>query len=527
MNKRLQTIIKQHFSSYSLIGLSLGTLFFVESLMPSLLPRETSTQAQLSAVLFVTGYGIGAFLGYAFKKYIYKIPKLRPQLRNTLHLVLVLAVLLMSFERTGYQATQAQALGIDIDPPHTVFVLIRTILIAWVLIFIGRATRKLAKYISSKIHKRVSRIVAASVGWAVVGILVYLFFSYLIFGLGLILENKSRTFDDNVQRPVSALKSGSQDSLVSWEGLGLKGRRFVGSAPTIEELSKLKPDAFEPIRVYVGVENESDTDKRADLLVQELERTGAFERSAIVLYTPSGTGWVNDVAVESAEYILGGDVASASLQYSTVSSFLQYVIDRDVAGTVSTVGFEKIYARLREIPEDTRPELFLYGESLGSLGSQAFFVDIEPEDIGDYIDGALWVGSPSASGLWSKLRSSNDAPVKFGTDATDLVEQGPWKDSRVAFISNNTDPVVWINSDLMFSAPEWLDDPYPDGVNARMRWRPFITFFQLAFELLSSSSVPSGNGHKYDDAIPSAMVEILNPLEWSDADTNQLENMVH
>src|SRR5690606_10554911 len=51
----------------SLTGLVLGTLFFVASLAPSLLPRSFALQGVLSGCSFAAGYGVGAFLAWLWR----------------------------------------------------------------------------------------------------------------------------------------------------------------------------------------------------------------------------------------------------------------------------------------------------------------------------------------------------------------------------------------------------------------------------------------------------------------------------
>ena len=48
--------------------------------------------------------------------------------------------------------------------------------------------------------------------------------------------------------------------------------------------------------MYAGLQT-ADTDKaRMDVLVSELERTGAFDRKVLVIVPTTGTGWIDPVA---------------------------------------------------------------------------------------------------------------------------------------------------------------------------------------------------------------------------------------
>jgi uncharacterized membrane protein len=67
---------------------------------------------------------------------------------------------------------------------------------------------------------------------------------------------------------------------------------------------------MEPIRVYVGLRAADTPAERAKLALEELKRAGAFERSTLIVITPTGTGWVDPGAMDSIEYLHHGDVAS-------------------------------------------------------------------------------------------------------------------------------------------------------------------------------------------------------------------------
>ena len=47
-----------------------------------------------------------------------------------------------------------------------------------------------------------------------------------------------------------------------------------------------------------------------------MDRTGAFDRSLIMLVSPTGTGYVNYVAVAAATYLTRATSPSSTLQYS-------------------------------------------------------------------------------------------------------------------------------------------------------------------------------------------------------------------
>ena len=67
-----------------------------------------------------------------------------------------------------------------------------------------------------------------------------------------------------------------------------------------------RPRAPTPVQVYVGLDNAPTARERVDLALAELERTGALDRSLLVLVSPTGTGYVNYVATAALQYLALG-----------------------------------------------------------------------------------------------------------------------------------------------------------------------------------------------------------------------------
>ena len=65
--------------------------------------------------------------------------------------------------------------------------------------------------------------------------------------------------------------------------------------------------------------------------VQELERTGAFDREVLAVVTVTGTGWVDPTAARSLEYEHHGDTAIVAQQYSYLPSWISFLVDADKA----------------------------------------------------------------------------------------------------------------------------------------------------------------------------------------------------
>src|SRR4029450_9111816 len=70
-----------------------------------------------------------------------------------------------------------------------------------------------------------------------------------------------------------------------------------------------------PVRTYVGFNSEPIYQTgRAELALAELDRTGAFDRSVLLLVSPTGTGWGDQTLIETAEFLTRGDIATCCSQ---------------------------------------------------------------------------------------------------------------------------------------------------------------------------------------------------------------------
>jgi len=513
--------------SFSILGLTIGLIVFAESLRPALLPINAPSQIIFSGLAAAIGYDIGLLLGLARKRFgILKEISLNIHFRYLLYAIFVLVGLYFTSSRLGWQNEQKILLQLDVIAIPAILVLLGSFVVAWLAVRTGILIRSLARFLTLRLRKRIEKILVYGAIWLLVMGLGYAVFSLSIFAIQILVESTSRSPTLSMVQPISPLRSGSSESLVSWDELEQKGQEFVSRRPDEVELRNLFDSGItlvEPIRIYASIANEPDLEKRVDLVMQEFERMRAFERKTIVMFTPTGSGWVNTVAIESAEYLTKGNVVSIAIQYSNRSAIPQYLINRDIAGDASLLLFSKIRQRIDLIPAETRPKVYIYGESLGSLGSQKIFVNKTIEEIAQQVDGALWVGSPSASELWSSLvgRRGGIAPiveegriVRFGTDAKDLMRlPGEWGPSRVAFLYNSTDPVVWFNWNLAYQSPEWLQEPRAPEISEHVRWQPLLTIAHLTFELVSAGHPPSGVGHNYNLKIPCAMASILQIQE--------------
>ena len=322
-------------------------------------------------------------------------------------------------------------------------------------------------------------------------------------------EQIEEAFDEP---PTSPLVSGGLGSLVAWETLSRQGRRNVATAVRPEEIERVmgEPAAAEPIRVFVGLESAPTEAERVALAMAELERTGAFDRELLMVISPTGTGYVNYVAVETAAYLTRGNVASVAMQYSLRPSPLS--LDRVAEGrTHYRMLIDAIHNRLRERPPERRPRVVLFGESLGAWTSQDAFAHRGTQALLDRgVDRAIWIGTPYMS-KWKEEVLKSDRPdvdralVGRFNDFGELEALDPEARRRLRYvmITHANDAVGHFGLDLLVRAPDWLGPAATRAatVPGAQQWRSPTTFIQTLVDMKNAANVVPGQfeakGHDY------------------------------
>ena len=123
----------------------------------------------------------------------------------------------------------------------------------------------------------------------------------------------------------------------------------------------------------MGLRSAGTPEARARLAVRELERTRAFDRKVLVVITVTGSGWVDPDAAVAIEQMYGGDTALVAQQYSYLPSWIAALMDPTASVEASSALFEAVHERWEQEPEATRPQLVVFGQSLGSYGAEAAF----------------------------------------------------------------------------------------------------------------------------------------------------------
>lgn len=304
-------------------GLITGVVFFILSLLPSLLPRSALIQGVVSGVTFMIGYGVGAAGQWAW--HYLEIPKPGGQIWRVLRWVLYgfLALLVVSglWRHVGWQNNIRDSFGMERISPVGWFTIVPVAaLTAALILILVRAFRKLFHFITRWLDRALPGRLARFLGGVVLVLILWgLYSGVLVNGFfaaaNALFEPRDATTNEGNEIPTSEFRSAGPGSLVGWDELGRQGRAFVSTGPSVDELNEFWGEgAMRPIRVYVGLKSADTLQDRAELLLEELIRTGAFGREHLVIATTTGTGYLEPNAMTALDYVTNGDVAIGGVQ---------------------------------------------------------------------------------------------------------------------------------------------------------------------------------------------------------------------
>lgn len=531
-------------SSFCGLGFVIGALFFAASLTPSLIPRSMEVQGILTGVAFSAGYGTGVIL-VGLWRYL-ELPYLSIKYLKFINLLVSAICLYLMYlalhHAADWQNSVRHVLSMEpVDSAYPVSVSILAILSFVMILFIARGLIGLGRIIANTLYRRFPRRVSIIAGVAITvalsitlanGVLV----NYTFRLLDASFQQIDALLEPDRPQPLIAERAGNPASSLDWRKLGRAGREFVASGPARAEISNFNHrDALEPIRLYAGLQVAETPDERAKLLLDELIRINAFDRAALVIITPTGTGWVDPSAIDGLEFLFNGDVASVALQYSYLNSPLSLVFQPENGLASSQALFRAVYSYWKELPKDRRPKLYLHGLSLGAFNSQQSitFFDI----LGDPIDGAVWSGPPFPSEKWRSLTDNRDAgstewlPVFQDGRFVRFMNQngipegntGTWGNVRFVYLQYASDAITFFDKSLLYREADWMKSPRGPDVSPLLQWYPVVSMLQLLIDMPLADTVPMGYGHVYaPEHYLNAWLEVTGIEGWN---TEKIESL--
>ncbi|SLN11630.1 hypothetical protein PSA7680_00149 [Pseudoruegeria aquimaris] len=529
------------------LPLLLATACFCAALTPSLVPRDPVLQGLLGGIVAVIGYEIGNQIRRLWN--FLELPHLGAGaallVRRAAYGLCLIAILYCLYRAADWQnATRAV---MELEPVRTGHPLtvagfgLGSFLLLWGLCrLLGAAFDVLQRLLRAVVPPRVGAVLTllllGYLVWSVTsGVLVARAFQ----AADASFEAADLLIEPSTPQPTDPGKTGSAASLLNWEELGRRGREFVATAPTAEEIAAFTGGpALEPVRVYVGRRAADTAQARAEIALRELIRQGGFDRSTLVVMVPTGTGWMDPGAHDTLDFMLGGDVATVSVQYSYLTSALSLLSNPEYGVDQARALFETIYDYWTGLPKDSRPRFYVHGLSQGAFNSQSTLPILDL--LADPIDGALWAGSPFLSPLWQFVRDDrvpgspawrptfgNSSLVRVMTQNGAMNEiDAPWGPMRFVFLHYGSDPIVAFSFRTAYEKPDWMNAPRAPDVAPEFRWYPLVTMFQLALDMAIALDV-EGYGHLYiaRDYVD-AWAELLAPEGWTDGRADALKALM-
>ena len=528
----------------SLSGLYLGGVCCAATFWPSLVPRPWAFQGVLSGLIFALGYWLGVFLIGLWN--YFKLPSIRLNWRRVMYIALICTSMLLIgyglWNAAQWQNVTRTLMDMpEVEESYYMQIIAIGGATALSLLLAANALIAALRWAARLPLHYVRRRIASLIGVVVfITMLAVATNDTLIKGTIAAIDAAQAAIDisdpPGASPPLETARSGSAASLIDWDRLGKAGKLFVHEGPRRRDIEVFSGrPAQEPIRAYVGLRSADDTRDQARLALRELKRTGAFSRKLLVIATPTGTGWLQNGAIAPLEYLHDGDVATVGVQYSYLPSPQSLILQPGLVQESAAIVFDVIYKFWKSLPQETRPQLYLFGLSLGSLGSETS-VPLYAY-VSDPFHGALWAGPTFRNPLWRRVQRNrnpgspawkpqfeNGALFRvFGHGSTGRDQNLGWSPIRTVFLANSSDPIVFFEESMWSREPSWMRPPRGPDVANSFTWMPVITFFQVAVDMLSAAKVPAGHGHNYAarDYIE-AWATVTARDDWTADDTTRL-----
>ena len=169
--------IREHSSSLSGVGITLGTLFFAAALTPTLVPRTALTQGALAGTCFAIGYGAGVLFRWFWRYLELPEPPLRLRLRTNAGVMALAAAIAVVFlwHAAAWQDSIRAVMGLSpVETAHPLKLCAIALATFVVLLLLGRLFALVAGRIGAFVRRFLPRRIANAIG---VGLAVLLFWT--------------------------------------------------------------------------------------------------------------------------------------------------------------------------------------------------------------------------------------------------------------------------------------------------------------------------------------------------------------
>ena len=345
MLKNIHAFLERY--QLSVIGTSVGLVLFSASMTPSLIPRSDIIQGTLGGLLMGIGYLIARILIGVWR--FLELPEFANGWRRTATgivflaclVIFVLAIINLRDSKNDLRALMTMR---PLEGSHELIVVCLAMMLFLLLLLIGRLFAITARFLRRRMPRRMPPRVSTTLSLVLVAVLSWNLGNGII-ARGLLnsaneaLREIDSIIDPELPVPRDAKRSGSSASLIPWWSLGAQGRNFISGGYSAEEIAEITgAPAKEPLRIYAGLNSAEEIKERAELVLVEMKRVGAFERKILVVATPTGTGWIDPAAVDPLEIMHGGDTANVGSQSSCATTPFRVMPSWNLPGQRTNAG---------------------------------------------------------------------------------------------------------------------------------------------------------------------------------------------
>ena len=326
-------------------------MFACLAFTPSLLPRGAVLQGLVCGISAAIGYGVGAVGAWTWRAFADRDP--RPPRPGAWRVFAISAAVALVLALVLGQWWQAQLRDLmDAPTPNLLLVLLPLVGVAIFtgLVALSRSLRGAYHRVAERLQRWMGRRAARpSAGWSWSSAPTWWPAACCWTGWPGSPTGASRSATPPPPRasPSPPARSGrvARDRWCPGSRSAARGT-ITGTGPSASEIASFTGSrSTEPIRAYAGTLSAEDVEERADLAVADLERAGGFDRRNLLVATTTGSGWLDSGAIDSFEYLTGGDSAVVAIQYSYLPSWLSYLVDQKKAREAGRQLFDAVYDR--------------------------------------------------------------------------------------------------------------------------------------------------------------------------------------